>query len=230
MTMDDMTIEGADRASRHWGGDDLGPIRLGSERHKILFSRMLLDTFNPYKPAVIDWPKLDADARDRLVGLPIWDIAVQTEGKASLNVRSYAATVADNLLREAIELNGFEEARHKTVSANLVAAYGIALAPEPDYVIPRDPEWAFMVTGSDPRLLRPRFVPAAVRLASRVMVKPKPDAVAIGSPAHKTLRLEGVDQVGREIARAPRYLEEVELDMNLSFLAIAARGSSGSSL
>ena len=43
---------------------------------------MLLDTFNPYKPAVIDWPKLDAAARERLVSLPIWDIAVQTEGKA----------------------------------------------------------------------------------------------------------------------------------------------------
>ena len=41
-----------------------GPIRLGSEQHKALFSRMLLDTFNPYKPAVIDWPQLDAAARD----------------------------------------------------------------------------------------------------------------------------------------------------------------------
>ena len=54
---------------------------------------------------------------------------------------------ADPLLRQAIELNGFEEARHKTVLANLVEAYGIKLAPEPDYVAPRDPEWAFMVTG-----------------------------------------------------------------------------------
>jgi hypothetical protein len=29
----------------------------------------------------------------------------------------------------------------------LVTAYGIVLAPEPEYVAPRDPEWAFMVTG-----------------------------------------------------------------------------------
>ena len=124
-----------------------GPIRIGSDAHKDLFCRTLLDTFNPYKPAVIDWPELDASARDRLVSLPIWDIAVQTEGRARLNVATYAATAPDPLLRKAIELNAFEEGRHKHVLSNLVAAYGIALAPEPEYVVKGDPEWAFMVTG-----------------------------------------------------------------------------------
>ena len=123
------------------------PLRLGGDEHKNAFCRMLLDTFNPYKPAVIDWPKLDQEARDRLVSLPIWDIAVQTEGRARLNVASYAACVSDPLLKKAIELNAFEEGRHKHVLSNLVAAYGIALAPEPAYVTPKDPEWAFMVTG-----------------------------------------------------------------------------------
>jgi hypothetical protein len=124
-----------------------GPIRIGSEAHKHLFCRTLLDTFNPYKPAVIDWPKLDPQVRDRLTSLPIWDIAVQTEGRARLNVASYAAVTCDPLLRKAIELNAFEEGRHKHVLANLVAAYGIGLEPEPPYVVQGDPEWAFMVTG-----------------------------------------------------------------------------------
>ena len=124
-----------------------GPIRIGSEAHKTLFCRTLLDTFNPYKPAVIDWPRLDTEARGRLVDLPIWDIAVQTEGRARLNVAAYGAVTADPLLRKAIELNAFEEGRHKHVLSNLVAAYGIALAPEPEYVVRGDPEWAFMVTG-----------------------------------------------------------------------------------
>ncbi len=124
-----------------------GPIRFGSEAHKTLFCRTLLDTFDPYKPAVIDWPALDTDTRNRLIDLPIWDIAVQTEGRARLNVASYAAITSDPLLRAAIELNAFEEGRHKHVLSNLVAAYGIALAPEPEYVVRGDPEWAFMVTG-----------------------------------------------------------------------------------
>jgi hypothetical protein len=122
-------------------------VRLGSDAHKILFCRTLLDTFNPYKPAVIDWPELDREARERLVSLPIWDVAVQTEGRARLNVASYAAVICDPLLRQATELNAFEEGRHKDVLSNLVAAYGIALAREPQYVRPRDPEWAFMLTG-----------------------------------------------------------------------------------
>jgi hypothetical protein len=133
--------------ARRWTAPASGAIRSGSEQHKTAFCRLLLDTHNPYKPAVIDWPRLDSEARDRLVALPIWDIAVQTEGKASLRVLSYAEETADPLLREAVELNAFEEGRHKQVLANLVAAYGIQLAPEPEYLPPRDPEWAFMVTG-----------------------------------------------------------------------------------
>ncbi|HUZ71499.1 MAG TPA: ferritin-like domain-containing protein [Stellaceae bacterium] len=137
-----MTV--AQTAGRHYAPD---PAPIGSDAHKALFCRMLLDTFDPYKPAIIDWPKLDDEARNRLVSLPIWDIAVATEGKARLRVRTYAETIADPLLREAVTLNAFEEGRHKDVLSNLVAAYGINLPPEPQYVAPRDAEWAFMVTG-----------------------------------------------------------------------------------
>ena len=113
----------------------------------MLFCRTLLDTFNPYEPARIAWPELAAPARERLVSLPIWDVAVQTEGRAGLNVASYAAVVRDPLLHEAIALNAFEEGRHREVLSGLVAAYGITLAPEPQYVLRGDPEWAFMRTG-----------------------------------------------------------------------------------
>jgi hypothetical protein len=132
------------RAARVPPGD---PIVIGSEAHKTLFCRTLLDTFNPYRPAVLDWPKLDDMARERIVSLPIWDIAVQTEGKAGLRVKTYGELIEDPLLAKAVELNAFEESRHKHVLANLVQAYGIVLAAEPEYVRPRDAEWAFMVTG-----------------------------------------------------------------------------------
>src|SRR5215468_2072291 len=144
---DEAAVEAADRAARIWAAGISGPIAPGSEAHKTAFCRMLLDTHNPYKPSIIDWPVLDAEARERLVSLPIWDIAVQTEGKARQRVLSYAAVIEDPLLRRAVELDGFEEGRHKEVLANLVQAYGIGLAPEPEYRRPRDPEWAFMVTG-----------------------------------------------------------------------------------
>jgi hypothetical protein len=145
--LDDATLAETDLATRIWTAPVAGPIVPGSDAHLTAFCRMLLDTHNPYKPRVVDWPELDAEAQARLKSLPIWDIAVQTEGKARQRVLSYAALVEDPLLREAVELDGFEEGRHKEVLSNLVQAYGIELAPEPEYIAPRDPEWAFMVTG-----------------------------------------------------------------------------------
>ncbi len=144
--MDSTAVAAADHAARNWrfGG---GPLHRGDDGYRAMFSRMLLDTFNPYKPAVIDWPALDPEARRRLISLPIWDIAVQTEGRARLRILSYARRLGDKLLREAFELMAFEEGRHKEVLSHLVRAYGIELDPEPAYLEPRDAEWGFMVTG-----------------------------------------------------------------------------------
>jgi hypothetical protein len=140
-------IEAADHAARNWRFGSPRPIGTGDDEYRTMFSRMLLDTFNPYKPAVIEWPKLDDEARNRLVSLPIWDIAVQTEGRAKLRIRSFARLIQDPVLREAFDLMAFEEGRHKEVLSHLVRAYGIELEPEPEYVEPKDPEWGWIVTG-----------------------------------------------------------------------------------
>jgi len=120
---------------------------LGSPAHLALLCRTLLDTHDPYKPALIEWPRLDEGTRGRIVSLPIWDIAVATEGRAGMNVRTFGEGVPDPLLKAAVDMNAFEESRHKVVLADMVAAYGIELAPEPAYLRPRDPEFAFMRTG-----------------------------------------------------------------------------------
>jgi len=124
-----------------------GPIRLGSPEHRALFCQTMLETHDPYKPALIDWPKLEPDTRDKIVSLPIWDIAVATEGRAGMNVKTFGEDIVDPLLKAAVDMNGFEESRHKIVLADMVQAYGIELAPEPEYKRPRDREFAFMRTG-----------------------------------------------------------------------------------
>ena len=140
-------VEASDFAMRNWKAKDAGPVRIGSPEHLRMFAQMLLDTHNPYKPAVIEWPRLDDETRARLISLPIWDIAVQTEGRAKLRILSYARRVTQPVLREAFDLMAFEEGRHKEVLSHLVRAYGIELEPEPEYVEPKDPEWGFLVTG-----------------------------------------------------------------------------------
>jgi hypothetical protein len=123
------------------------PVKLGSKDHLDLLCNALLDTHDPYRPALIEWPELDDETRDKIVSLPIWDIAVATEGRAGMNVRTYGEGIDDPLLKAAIDMNAFEESRHKLVLADMVRAYGIELAPEPEYKRPRDPEFAFMRTG-----------------------------------------------------------------------------------
>jgi hypothetical protein len=140
-------VAAADLAAREWQWPAAGALPIGSDAHRDAACRMFHDTFNPYRPSIIDWPPLSGEARARLIGLPIWDIAVQTEGKARLRMLAYAKSSTDPAWREAISRNAWEENRHKEVLSNLVAAYGITLAPEPDYRAPHDTEWAYLVTG-----------------------------------------------------------------------------------
>jgi len=137
----------ADRNARHWMSAHPGEIRPGTELHKREVCRMFRETFNPFRPSVIAWPTLDAAALDRVQSLPIWDIAVQTEGKARLRMAAYAGSLGDEDMRTAIALNAWEENRHKAVLSRLVEAYGIPLSSEPAYPRPRDSEWAYLVTG-----------------------------------------------------------------------------------
>jgi hypothetical protein len=140
-------LEAAERNTRHWTSTAQGPFEPGSDLHGQETCRMFRETFNPYRPSVLDWPKLEPDALKRIVELPIWDIAVQTEGKARLRMAAYAATLDDANMRGALALNAWEENRHKEVLSRMVAAYGIELASEPRYVWPSDTEWAYLVTG-----------------------------------------------------------------------------------
>jgi hypothetical protein len=140
-------VEAADRIARHWTSVEVGPLHPGSAAHKRAICAMFEETFNPYRPAVIAWPALSPDELRRLKSLPIWDIAVQTEGRARLNFAAYADGLEDEAFRRAIILNAWEEHRHREVLGHLVNAYGITLAEEPAYHLPRDREFAFLVTG-----------------------------------------------------------------------------------
>ncbi len=133
--------------ARFWKFPASGPIKIGSDAHYRMFTALLGATYNPYKPAVLDWPKLDPETLGRITSLPIWDIAVQTEIKAAARIAFYSQTVLHPELRDALMHMSSEEARHKDVLSRLVAAYDIPMQPEPDYALPNDAEWGWLVTG-----------------------------------------------------------------------------------
>jgi hypothetical protein len=145
--MNDAAIATADFNARHWNFPAPGKIRPGSPAHFAMLTRLLIETYNPYKPAVLNWPKLEPETLARITSLPIWDIAVQTEIKAAMRIQAFAATISDPALKAALLHMAGEESRHRDVLSRLVAAYGIPMQPEPAYAPPRDAEWGFMVTG-----------------------------------------------------------------------------------
>jgi hypothetical protein len=144
---DALSLDQAEYAMRNWSHPQPGRIRIGSPQHLQMFCQMLLDTHNPYKPAVIAWPPLLPEALHRVTSLPIWDMAIQKEGCASASVDAFARTVDHPLLRRALDMDAGEEQRHKVVLSKLVAAYGIEVEPEPDYPAPKDPEWGWLAIG-----------------------------------------------------------------------------------
>src|SRR5581483_12164466 len=87
-----------------WTWTQPGPVTIGSEEHKVMFCRMLLDTFDPYKPTELEWPQLSDEALARITALPFWQVAVDTEDKASVHVAEQGKITDDPLIRKAVNL------------------------------------------------------------------------------------------------------------------------------
>ncbi|WP_331535047.1 ferritin-like domain-containing protein [Acidocella sp.] len=145
--MSESAVATADYNARHWDYPVPGKIKIGADDHFKMLTQLLKATYNPYKPSVLNWPQLDPDTLQRITSLPIWDIAVQTEIKASMRIENYAQTVPSAALRQALLHMAGEESRHRDVLSRLVAAYDIPMQPEETYELPKDAEWGFMVTG-----------------------------------------------------------------------------------
>ncbi len=120
--------------------------RIGSEQHKQLFCRAFIDTHEPYEPKHLAFPELDDASRTRLLSLPIWDEAVNTERETAAKVRRMVDAEPDGLIREAIALQAFEEDRHAKLLDLLTERYGIPVTRRDDVVERTHPGWDFIRT------------------------------------------------------------------------------------
>src|SRR5579871_2762905 len=119
---------------------------VGSEEHRRGLARFFIDTYIDYEPENIRWPELGEAERTRLAGLPFWQEAVSTEARTSGKVMAAAQLESDPALREAIELQGFEENRHARLLAALTSHYRIPIQTPPVHV-PRSLENEFLLAG-----------------------------------------------------------------------------------
>ena len=87
-------------------------MRIGSEEHKELFCRTFFEGHEKYEPEELPWPELKEEELALLRGLPFWTHALQFESEAGPMIRSVAALENDPMIREALELQAYEEERH----------------------------------------------------------------------------------------------------------------------
>ena len=106
-------------------------MKIGSEEHKERFCRQFVASHCRFEPATLAWPDLDEAALGRLRGIPFWEEVLYTERRAGAIVAAYARTIADPLVREAVTVQGFEEARHAELLRVMIRRYGIAAEERP---------------------------------------------------------------------------------------------------
>jgi hypothetical protein len=121
-------------------------VEAGSDEHRQLLAKFFMDTHVDYVPETILWPQLEESSRERLTGLPFWQEAVSTENVTSNTVAAAAMLEPDPGIREAIELQGFEENRHARLLVALTAHYGIKVELPPKFV-PQSLENDFLFAG-----------------------------------------------------------------------------------
>lgn len=122
-------------------------MKIGSETHKELFCCSFMASHEQYEPDQLPWPDLDGPALERLRAVPFWEEVLHTERVAGAKVDAYAATISDPLLREAVAVQGVEEARHARLLQFMIQHYGIEAAEHPLDQLPDDLETAFIDFG-----------------------------------------------------------------------------------
>lgn len=122
-------------------------IKAGSEQHKELFCRQFIETHEHYDPETLPWPALDDAALARLRAVPFWQEVYHTERRAGAIVEAFTPQVIDPVVKEAVALQGIEEARHAKLIRVMIDRYGINATEQPIEHLPDDLETAFIDFG-----------------------------------------------------------------------------------
>ena len=105
-------------------------MKIGSIEHRDTFCRHFMQTYQDYDPKTLPWPELDQTALERLRAVPFWQEVFYTERRAGAIVKAFTETVKDPVLKEAIALQGAEEARHAELIRVMIERYSIdVIAP-----------------------------------------------------------------------------------------------------
>ena len=99
--------------------------RVGSRAHRDLFCRTFIETHRAFEPENLPWPRLEQRYVDLLRAFPFWSFARSMEQEAERMIAAFSATLTDPVIREAVELQGYEEGRHGRLINHMLGRYAV---------------------------------------------------------------------------------------------------------
>jgi hypothetical protein len=103
----------------------------GSIAHRDLFCRSFIETHRPFEPEDLPWPQLERRYVDLLRAFPFWSFARSMEQEAERMIGAFSKTLGDPAIREAVELQGYEEGRHGRLLNHMLERYQIDVPSVP---------------------------------------------------------------------------------------------------
>lgn len=125
----------------------MSAIEPGSEAHKHYFCQQFIDTHQVFDPETLPWPELTEDELARLRAVPFWQEVYHTERRAGAIVDAFTPQIIDPEVKEAVKLQGYEEARHADLIRVMIERYGLDARKQPLEKFPADLEKAFIDFG-----------------------------------------------------------------------------------
>jgi hypothetical protein len=105
--------------------------RVGSPQHRDLLCRTFIDTHVAFEPESLPWPKLEPKYVEMLRSFPFWKFALSMEQEAGRMITAFAETIDDPLIREAIDLQAYEESRHGRLLKHMLMRYDLGPSEVP---------------------------------------------------------------------------------------------------
>lgn len=121
-------------------------MAIGSEAHKDLFVQTFLRAHHRYEVKDLPWPDLGVEELELLRGLPFWTHALEFESSAGPMILSLAERIDDKPIREALELQAYEESRHANLVEFMIDLYDLPHEKRPVEAV-RDPLKEFIHFG-----------------------------------------------------------------------------------
>jgi hypothetical protein len=120
---------------------------IGTKAHMELFCGAFLSSHEAYAAGEVIWPELGGAHIEAIRLLPIWGQAIANEAASGAFLERFGEEAEDALMREAIQAQAREEARHAEIMRCMLRRYEVNVPNTPEFSFGRGLRREFMDGG-----------------------------------------------------------------------------------